>query len=302
MPTIDIHSHIFSSDKPLPAAALRDPMWDVSDKMGPGFRAKAEAQALPRIEAYLDHMEAWGVDIVCVNNVALTAEGARAMNDFNAEIIAANPGRMIGFAAVPLGAGEAGARELEYAVKELGFYGAKLYPKIQGVALDAPEARPLYEAAAELDVPMLTHTTGMPQMYSGVRGFGWMDHTLDNPARMLDSGLMRDIKNLKFIFAHQAGGFVYYIESLVERNPELKAVFERFYVDIVPAVRFSENQVRAAVDTLGADHVLWGIDYPWVDMASCGQCFSHFNAMNFTPEVKTAILGGNAQKLLKLKL
>jgi predicted TIM-barrel fold metal-dependent hydrolase len=302
MPTIDIHSHIFSSDRPLPPAALRDPMWDVSDRIGAGFRARAEAQALPRIEAYLDNMAAWGVDIVCVNNVALTAEGARAMNDFNAEIIAANPGRMIGFAAVPMDAGEAGARELEYAVKELGFYGAKIYPKIHGVALDAPSARPLYEAASDLDVPILTHTTGMPQMYSGVRGLDWMDHTLDNPARMIDSGLMRDISNLKFIFAHQAGGFVYYIESLLERNPELAPVFQRFYVDIVPAVRFSENQVRAAIDVLGVDHVMWGIDYPWVDMDSCAKCFPHFNAMNFTPEVKTAVLGGNAQKLLKLAL
>ena len=106
MPVIDIHSHIFSSDKPLPAAALRDPMWDVSDRIGAGFRAKAEAQALPRIEAYLEKMPEWGVDIVCVNNVALTPEGARAMNDFNAEIIAENRQCMIGFAAVPLGAGE----------------------------------------------------------------------------------------------------------------------------------------------------------------------------------------------------
>jgi predicted TIM-barrel fold metal-dependent hydrolase len=302
MPVIDIHSHIFSSNKPMPAAALRDPMWDVSDRIGAGFRAKAEAQALPRIEAYLEKMPEWGVDLVCVNNVALTPEGARAMNDYNAEIIAANRQCMIGFAAVPLGAGEAGARELEYAVKELGFYGAKVYPKIQGVGLDDPAARPLYEAAAALDVPILTHTTGMPQMYSGVRKLDWMDHTLDNPARMFDSGLLRDIPNLKFIFAHQAGGFVYYKESLLDLRPDLAPLFDRFYVDIVPAVRFNENQVRAAIDALGVDHVLWGIDYPWVDMEASGKCRAHFEAMNFAPEVKTAILGGNAQKLLKLKL
>ena len=302
MPTIDIHSHIFSAAKPFPAAALKDPMWDVSDRIGAGFRAKAETQSLPRIEAYLDNMVAWGVDIVVANNVALTVEGARAMNDFNAEIIAANPGRMLGFAAVPMAAGEAGARELEYAVKQLGFRGAKVYPKIQGVALDAPSVRPLYAAAADLNVPILTHTTAMPQMYSGTRGLDWMDHTLDNPARMFDSGLLRDIPNLKFIFAHQAGGFVYYKDSLIAHSPELAPLFERFYVDIVPAVRFSEAQIRAAIDALGADHVLWGIDYPWVDMQACGQCFAHFNAMSFAPEVKQAILGGNAIKLLNLTL
>jgi aminocarboxymuconate-semialdehyde decarboxylase len=302
MPVIDIHSHIFSSNYPMPAAALKDPMWDVSTRIGGDFRAKAEAQALPRIEAYLENMDAWGVDIVCVNNVALSTDGARAMNEFNAKIISEHPGRMIGFAAVPMGAGDAGARELEYAVKELGFYGAKIYPKIHGVALDAPSVRPMYEAAADLDVPVLTHTTAMPQMYSGVRKLDWMDHTLDNPARMFDSGLLRDIPNLKFIFAHQAGGFVYFKESMLDMKPELAPLFDRFYVDIVPAVRFNENQVQAAIDALGVDHVLWGIDYPWVDMQACGRCYSHFDAMNFAPETKTAILGGNAQELLKLKL
>ena len=302
MPVIDIHSHIFSSNHPLPAAALRDPMWDVSTRIGGNFRAKAEAQALPRIEAYVENMAARGVDIVCVNNVALSCDGARAMNEFNAQIISEYPGKMIGFAAVPMDAGEAGARELEYAVKSLGFYGAKIYPKIHGVALDAPSVRPMYEAAADLDVPILTHTTAMPQMYSGVRKLDWMDHTLDNPARMFDSGLLRDIPNLKFIFAHQAGGFVYYKESMLDMKPELAPLWDCFYVDIAPAVRFNENQVRAAIDALGADHVLWGIDYPWVDMQASSQCFAHFNNMNFSPEVKADVLGGNAQKLLKLKL
>lgn len=302
MPVIDIHSHIFSASKPMPAAALADPMWDVSDRIGPGFRAKAEAQELPRIDAYLEHMDEWGVDIVCVNNVAITCSGARAMNEFNAGIIAENPERMIGFAAVPMAEGEAGARELEYAVHELGFYGAKIYPKIQGTTLDDPVMRPVYEAASELNVPILTHTTAMPQAYSGARGMDWMDHTADNPARLIDSGIMEEVSNLKMIFAHQAGGFVYYKQSLLDRRPEIEPLFDRFYVDIVPAVRFNQEQIRAAIDALGVDHVMWGIDYPWISMEDCGRCLDHFRAMDFDDKVKTAILGDNAIKLLGLQL
>ena len=302
MPVIDVHSHIFSASKPMPAAALADPMWDVSDRIGPGFRAKAEAQALPRIDAYLERMDEWGVDIVCVNNVAMSASGARAMNEFNAEIIAENPGRMIGFAAVPMAEGQNGARELEYAIKELGFYGAKIYPKIQGLPLDAASMRPVYEAAADLDVPILTHTTAMPQAYSGARGMDWMDHTADNPARLIDTGIMLEISNLKMIFAHQAGGFVYFKDSILRRNPDIAPIFDRFYVDIVPAARFSEEEVKAAIDALGVDHVLWGIDYPWVDLETCGQCRSHVENMDLDEQVKTAILGGNAIKLLNLEI
>jgi predicted TIM-barrel fold metal-dependent hydrolase len=300
MPVIDVHSHLFASATPLPRAALDDPMWDVSARIGGNFRVRAETGQLPRIEDYVDRMDEWGVDIVVVNNVALTCSGARAMNEYNANFIAQYPGRMLGIAAVPMAEGDAGARELEYAVKELGFKGGKIYPKIHGVPLDFPATRPLYEAASDLDVPILTHVTAFPDAYTGARGMDWMDHTSDNPMRMFDSGLMRDIPNLKFIFAHQAGGFVYYKESILSRKPELAPLFDRFYVDISPAVRFSAYAVQAAVEALGEDHVLFGIDYPWANLEAASQCVAHVRNMPLADELKDAILGGNAIKLLRL--
>lgn len=302
MTVIDIHTHIFASNKPFPRAALDDPMWSVSDRMGPGFKEKAETQQLPRIEEYLDRMDEWGVDIVCVNNVANSGAGARAMNDYNAEIISRNPGRMIGFAALPTAAGENGARELEYAIKELGFYGAKIYPKIQNVPLDADSMHEIYAVASDLNVPLLTHTTAMPHAYSGARGMAWMDHTYDNPARVFDSGMMEKYPNLKFIFAHQAGGYVYYKDMLIARNPAIESLWDRFYVDMSPMVRFSQAQTQAAIDALGLDHVLFGIDYPWANLESAGQCVAHLKAMDFSDDVKQAILGDNAIKLINLKL
>lgn len=302
MTVIDIHSHIFASAKPFPRAALDDPMWSVSDRIGPGFKAKAEAQELARIEDYLDRMDEWGIDIVCVNNVAVSAAGARAMNEYNAEIIADNPGRMIGFAALPMAAGENGARELEYAVKELGFYGAKIYPKIQNVGLDAPSMHEAYAAASDLNVPILTHTSAMPQLYSGARGMDWMDHTLDNPARLFDSGILAKYSNLKMIFAHQAGGFVYFKDSLLRRDPESAALWDRFYVDMVPMTRFDKAQTQAAIDALGTDHVMFGIDYPWANLEEAGNCVAHLKAMGLPDDVEQAILGGNAIKLLNLQL
>lgn len=302
MTVIDIHTHIFASVKPFPRAALDDPMWSVSDRMGPGFKAKAEAQQLARIEDYLDRMDEWGIDIVCVNNVAMSGMGARAMNDYNAEIIADHPGRMIGFAAIPMAAGEDGARELEYAVKQLGFYGAKIYPKIQNVPLNADSMHEIYAAASDLNVPILTHTTALPHAYSGTRGMDWMDHTYDNPARVFDSGMMAKYTNLKFIFAHQAGGYVYYKDMLVARNPDSAPLWDRFYVDMSPMTRFSQAETQAAIDALGLDHVLFGIDYPWAKLEEAGKCVAHLRAMDFSEDTKKAILGENAIKLINLKL
>ncbi len=302
MIVIDIHTHIFASAKPFPRAALDDPMWSVSDRMGPGFKAKAEAQELARIEDYLDRMDEWGVDIVCVNNVANSGAGARAMNDYNAEIIAANPGRMIGFAALPMAEGENAARELEYAIKELGFYGAKIYPKIQNVPLDADSMNEVYATASDLNVPLLTHTTALPHAYSGTRGMHWMDHTYDNPARVFDSGMMAKYPNLKIIFAHQGGGYVYYKDMLIARNPDSAPLWDRFYVDMSPMSRFSQAQTQVAIDALGLDHVLFGIDYPWANLEEAGKCVAHLKAMDFSDDVKQAILGENAIRLLNLQV
>lgn len=299
MPVIDIHSHLFSANKPFPKAVMQDPQWEVS---GPEFKAKAEAQQLPRIETYLENMEKWGIDIVCINNVAMTADGARAMNEFNAGIIAEYPGRMIGFAAVPVAKDQNGARELEYAVKELGFYGAKIYPRMQNIPLNDPAMRSLYECAADLDVPVLTHTTAFPQSYTGAARQSWADPTFDNPARVFDSGIMGEVPNLKMIFAHQAGGFVYYIDSLIARKPEIEPWFDRLYVDIGPGTRFDKKAVLAAVEALGKDHVLFAIDYPWIDLEACGKSVTHIRAMGLPSKLEKGILGGNAAKLIKLRI
>jgi predicted TIM-barrel fold metal-dependent hydrolase len=301
MPVIDIHSHVFSANKPIPKAYMRDPHWDVADRiLGTSFRAKAEAQEHLRIETYLDRMGEWGIDIICINNVALSVDGARAINEFNAELVAEHVGNMIAFAAVPMGEGERGARELEYAVNELGFRGAKIYPWLNDIPLDDPSVRPVYEAAADLDVPVLTHTTAFYKAYSGAGGIDWLDPTYDNPARMFDSGILRDVPNLKMIFAHLAGGFVHYIASILRGNLEFVSLLERFYVDMVPAVRFGQEEIRIAIDTLGVDHVLFGLDYPWIDLDESSRCVSHFRAMDFKTDVQQAILGGNAVKLLNL--
>lgn len=299
-PVIDVHGHIFASARPMPPAALADPLWDVSDRIGPGFREKAERQALPRIEEYLDRMDEAGVDIVCVNNVALTGDGARAMNDYNADIVAEHPNRMIGFAAVPTAEGQRGAEELRYAVEQLGFRGGKIYPWIQGVPLDAPSLLPIYETAAELGVPLLTHTQSFPTSFSGFRGLGWADLTYDNPARLFVAGVFRDVPGLKVIFAHLAGGFLWYHRSLLRRHPEWAPMFDGMYVDVSPATRFDRDEIGAARAALGDDRVLFGIDYPWIPIDEGVGCVAHVQAMGFEPAFERKLLGDNAAALLGL--
>jgi predicted TIM-barrel fold metal-dependent hydrolase len=245
-------------------------------------------------------MEEGGIDVVCVNNVALTADGARAMNDYNAEIVAENSGRMVGFAAVPTAEGQNGAAELRYAITQLGFRGAKIYPWIQGVALDAPSMRPIYDTAAELGVPILTHTQSFPTSFSGFRGLTWADLTLDNPARLFTSGILRELPRLKVIFAHNAGGFLWYYRALLRRNPDWEPMFGGMYVDISPATRFDREEIMSAVKALGEEKVLFGIDYPWIPIDEVTQCVGHVRSLSLGEELEQKVLGSNAVSLLDL--
>jgi len=107
---------------------------------------------------------------------------------------------------------------------------------------------------------------------------------------------------LKMIFAHEAGGFVYYKDSLIARKPEIEPWFEGLYVDVCPGTRFEKKAVLAAVEALGEDHVLFGIDYPWIDLETCGKSVTHIRDMELPDTLEGNILGGNAAKLLKLEV
>lgn len=69
----------------------------------------------------------------------------------------AHPNRFRAMATLPLADPEAAAKELERCVKELGFVGVLLYGQYKGHWLDEPQFLPIFEKAAELDIPVYLH-------------------------------------------------------------------------------------------------------------------------------------------------
>ena len=65
------------------------------------------------------------------------------------------PHRYSGLAGIDPLRGIAGLKELDYAVKELGFVGAHLYPHWFGQAPDAAIYYPYYARCAELGIPIM---------------------------------------------------------------------------------------------------------------------------------------------------
>ena len=78
------------------------------------------------------------------------------------DFVSEAPDRFIGFGYVnPLGrdAPESVLRQRH----ELGLFGLKLYPTVDGYRADDPKAFRVYEAAASIGMPVLFHQAGMPE-------------------------------------------------------------------------------------------------------------------------------------------
>lgn len=316
MPVIDTHCHAFNSRFGWTEAALADSLWQSSEVMGPGWTNLLRAGAFPAIEIYLDAMSSLGVDRICLVCPANTQTGSREINSLHARLIEQNPKQLVGFAAVPPLAGENGADELERAVTEYGFKGVKIYPPLHRVPLDAPSLIPIYERAARLSVPILTHCTPFPQCYTGYRfkmpasveatatrrdDAVELDFTYDNLMRLFDSGILADFPNLTIIGAHVAGGLFSFTDYILQKNPDYRRLFSQIYVDVTPPVAYPAEMVQRAIAVLGEDHVLFGTDYPLCPIDGIREGLAAVKAYPVPEETKVKILGENAVRLLGLE-
>lgn len=205
--------------------------------------------------------------------LAAAAEFAADYNEQLAQAQRAYPGRFFGTAAVPLGdTGEAVAL-LEHAVTELGLIGVNLPPVTSGAeTIDSPRLEPFYDRVEELGVPLIVHPTDLvfDEVLAGYdtglqRSLGRLIDSSVTILRLIFSGVMERHPGLKVMHTH-GGGVLPYQAGRIDKNarikglPELPSVYlRRTYVDTVAP---QELTIRAAVEFYGADHVIYGTDYP----------------------------------------
>lgn len=253
-------------------------------------------------------------------DAATAIAAARDINDFLArEVIARHPDRYAGFASVPLQAPEAAARELERAVTELGLVGAMVngYSNIgspdSGEYLDEPKFLPFWEAAAALGVPIYLHPRPAieQRIYEGHRelvgaAWGFAPETATHALRLVYSGLFDRFPTLTIILGHMGEtlpAFAWRIQHCFEYNPSDKRVKRRlqdylcdnFYVST--SGMFSDQALIGAILTVGADRILFAVDYPY-EMVEPAARWLEQAPVSETDRRKIA--SGNARRLFKL--
>ncbi len=173
---IDLHAHVVL-ESVLGAAGPYGPDLDEGDPAGgrlPCFRVgdyrlvgvRYRGTPFMDLDLRLAAMDRADIDLQVVSPNPLTlfthADAAwadafcRRHNDEVAALVAGAPGRLRGFAQLPMQDPTRAVTELERAVTELGLVGAYLSTDL-GRALDHPAFDPVWAACVELDVPVFFH-------------------------------------------------------------------------------------------------------------------------------------------------
>jgi aminocarboxymuconate-semialdehyde decarboxylase len=152
-------------------------------------------------------------------------ELCRIANDGFAELCAKHPDRFCGFVAqAPLGAPDAGVREAERAINQLGAAGMQISTNVVGEPLDRPKFEPFFAAMNRIGKPIWVHPSRTAQMpdyidekkslYEIWWTFGWPYETSTFMARMVFSKTLDKYPDLKII-THHLGAMVPYFEGRV---------------------------------------------------------------------------------------
>ena len=275
----------------------------------------------------LKEMDEAGVDLQVISHGApavqrLDAEVAvplsKKANDRLHEAVKAHPGRFEGFAVLPTADPKAAADELERAVTKLGFKGAMLHGLTkEGQFLDLKRFWPIYERAQALDVPVYMHPA-VPhravveayykdylEQYPGLMtaAWGFTVETATQGIRLVLSGVFDAYPRLKIIMGHLGESLpfsAWRIDMALARQGNRSSSFRdtfREHFWITTSGNFSTPALVCCLLEMGADRILFSIDYPFVPNPPG---VKWMETLPVSPEDREKILNGNAKRLLRI--
>ncbi|MGE0627680.1 MAG: amidohydrolase family protein [Hyphomicrobiaceae bacterium] len=291
---------------------------------------KSPLDLLPDLgEERLSAMDAAGITVQVISMSAAGADLvdgqagvdlAAALNDVLAGAVKKHPDRFAGFAHLPMRSPDACARELERAVKQLGFHGAMINGTCEDKFLDDPRYDSLLAAAAALDVPIYIHPSLAPEAvrntyYSNLpgsastaietAGWGWHSETAIHVLRLVLSGALDKHRNLKVVIGHMGEGLPVMLARIDDVSaPHVRHLSRTISQTILDQVWittsgvFTQPPLVAALMTFGLDRIMFSVDYPY---SSNMQGKAFLDQLAFSPADMAKFTHGTADKLLKLK-
>ncbi|MDG4829123.1 amidohydrolase family protein [Solwaraspora sp. WMMD1047] len=328
-PVVDVHTHWVPKGWPDLAAACGGSGW-------PWLRVESERQAMIMVgeaefrpvgaecwdvDTRLAEMDADGVDVQVISPTPVffgydrpadqAVKVARIFNDLALELAAGAPGRLVPFCQVPLQDPDAACAELDRCLAA-GHAGVEIGNHVGDRDLDDPGIVDFLRHCAEVGAPVFVHPWDMPD---GPRLDRWMARWLAGmPAEthlsvlaMILGGVFDQVPtSLRICFAHGGGSFPFWLgradNAWHRRGDVVRGRSEQppsHYVDrfSVDTVVFEPAALRLLVETMGAERVMLGSDYPYpLGERPVGKVVR--SADFLTDRQRDLLLAGNAARFL----
>jgi aminocarboxymuconate-semialdehyde decarboxylase len=239
----------------------------------------------------------------------------RAQNEGLSAWCRAHPDRFIAFASSSLQFPDLAAAQLEDAITRLGLRGAAIGGHVNGQDLSDAHFHPFWAKAEELGALVFMHPGGAENIIrAGVLGGrGDLGNIIGNPlettyflSRLIFDGIFDRFPALRVCGAHGGGYLPSYFgrtDAACEVRPAAKCAnsqrpraYLRTHI-LADTMVFSEEGLRHLVTEMGVGQVVYGTDVPFnwpvtIDLV--------LNASFLSDADKTAILGGNLSRLLRI--
>jgi predicted TIM-barrel fold metal-dependent hydrolase len=322
MDYIDVHAHGFPEAYLRRLAATYPMEVQVEEASGATPMVTRWAKApLPcwDIERHLEEMNRDGVAVEILSAPpvyshldAHTAGFCRLLNDFQAEVARAAPGRFRSFLHLPVHDVPASLQELDRWRSRTEVAGVLFGSNMGGVYPGDASLLPIWEAIHAADLPVFIHPLA-PCGYTGPVMpviLAFPGDTATAAASIIYAGLFERFPTLKVMLAHYGGGLALLARRLdmaIDINffppghgqnlPQPPSHYlPRFYVDT--AQGFHRPAFDCARAVFGLEHVVYGSDHFFHGSRWRAELNAFLASLPLSQVERRAIARGNAEKLL----
>lgn len=240
------------------------------------------------IEEHIARMDRAGIQTVFIGAAKAGPLGHPASwhlpYEMVGDVVKKYPTRFRGMAGIDPTEGMEGVRKLEYAVKELGFIGAHLYPHWFELPPHHRKYYPFYAKCVELDVPI--------QMQVG----HCLVYTKDRPLKSVGRPIYLDtiacdFPELKLVGIHTGWPWVEEMISVSWKHQNVYIGTDAY------APKYWKRELINFINSWGQDKVMFGTDFPIIDFERATR---EVGEIGFKETCKEKLLWKNAARLYKL--
>ncbi|QRP44029.1 amidohydrolase family protein [Amycolatopsis sp. FDAARGOS 1241] len=310
---VDVHAHLWSE-------AYLQLLTRLGNTKAAGQRGLGADRTTAELDARFEQMTAAGIDLQVLSTTPAppyfedeqaAIEAARWVNDEYAELARLHPDRFRAFASLPLPHPDAALAELTRALDDLDFLGAAITTSVLGRSLGDPAFLPVYEELDRRGSVLFVHPAGLGAESPLIgRNLTWqIGAPIEDTVAVMHliiAGVPSRFPRMKIILPHLGGALPMILPRIDRQNPweapetpeKPSLAARRIFYDTVghnhgPALRL-------AADTLGADRLVLGTDFPYQKGEGFVEAVTYVERAGLPADAVSAILDRTAVELLGL--